>query len=664
MEKVYETFNRYPWDTDKLFQAGLDSIIETIPKTNQDDLVEQAQLLKAKHFYFSRFQQDFDLESYLQYEQEKLDQKRNQQQFDRLEKYDYDHDEDYTKGLPNIIRGWVQDQTVNGLWDKEKLQLEFSKAKAFYYVARVEKVDLNAYFSYKAKKEQQNKPACPFANKWMNKGKLGPVKQTNGVSFVVTERTQGPETITLSSPKTKNILSTHRLKDIQSALNKAEANSNVTSIFVTTTVADTSNPFEINERIETKDTKLMSCGLAYNETAALGSDTNRQVSINHLSTTYYNLVRSVLARKDPKLIVTFSNGQIPLNAAYLTLCLGFMRVITEHSLLVFTLDLSHAPIPPLLLLATACGRARTTKPLPAGLDLYLALAAPDYAKLRGPELVYLGLADTFVPETKLADTFDIAKNMAICTAPDTNASIQLALAIHHTYSGPNRLTVWEKYIESVFGAATSFEDLKQRLESHNTPWSKNILKHWSTLPPTLLDVIFKAVKQCQTLTNPIKILDLEKKLNQRWRQSKDYQQWIDGKQDWVDTCTDFYLEQDENVDLDQELVLVYEVPQQVEEEEEETVVCPVTGQKSAGSICPVKGMQEVQIKCPVTGQVSVDGTTTCPASGQQEPAKCPVTDNSGVCPVSGQQQQSTATKDCPLSSQLNDIAPAMENLTL
>lgn len=55
MEKVYETFNRYPWDTDTLFQAGLDSILETLPKTNQDELIEQAQLLKAKHFYFSRY---------------------------------------------------------------------------------------------------------------------------------------------------------------------------------------------------------------------------------------------------------------------------------------------------------------------------------------------------------------------------------------------------------------------------------------------------------------------------------------------------------------------------------------------------------------------------------------------------------------------------------
>lgn len=158
-------------------------------------------------------------------------------------------------------------------------------------------------------------------------------------------------------------------------------------------------------------------------------------------------------------------------------------------------------------------------------------------------------------------------------------------------------------------------------------------------------------------------MDLEKELNQKWRQSKDYQQWIDGKQKWIDTCTDFYFEQGEKVDVDEDLLLVYEVPLQVEEEEEETVVCPVTGQKSAGSVCPVKGMQEVQSKCPVTGQVSVDGTTTCPASGQQKPAECPVTDNSGKCPVSGQ-RSTTVTGGCPFSSQLNDITSAMETQTI
>lgn len=320
------------------------------------------------------------------------------------------------------------------------------------FISRVEKVDLNAYFSWKLKKEQENKPACPFANRWLNKKKLGPVKQTNGQSFVVTEKRQGPETITFSSPKSKNVLSVARLQEIQSALKEAESDSTVTSIFITTTVADTSNPFEINERIETKDTKLMSSGLAYDETSELASDSQRQVSLDNLASTYYDLIHATLSRKDPKLVVTFSNGQIPLNAVYLTLCLGFMRVITEHSLLVFTLKLSHAPIPPLLLLAMA--RARTTKPLPAGIDLYLALSAPEYAKLRGPEIMRLGLADAFVPEVKLADAFETAKNMAICPAPDTNTSVQLALAIHHTYSGPNRLSVWEKQIETIFGVST------------------------------------------------------------------------------------------------------------------------------------------------------------------------------------------------------------------
>lgn len=54
METIYENFNRYPWDTDNVFQAGLDTILESLPRDNEDELVEQARLLKAKHFYFTR----------------------------------------------------------------------------------------------------------------------------------------------------------------------------------------------------------------------------------------------------------------------------------------------------------------------------------------------------------------------------------------------------------------------------------------------------------------------------------------------------------------------------------------------------------------------------------------------------------------------------------
>lgn len=55
--------------------------------------------------------------------------------FERIENYDYDNDKDYAKGLPNIIQGWLEQQSKSGLWDKEKLDMEFVKAKAFYYCA-------------------------------------------------------------------------------------------------------------------------------------------------------------------------------------------------------------------------------------------------------------------------------------------------------------------------------------------------------------------------------------------------------------------------------------------------------------------------------------------------------------------------------------------------
>ena len=90
--------------------------------------------------YHQRFQQEFDLEAYLTYEQEKLakqhDLNHEQQEalYTRLEAYDYENDADYTKGLPGIIHQWL-DQQSKGLWDKEKLDFEFQKAKAYYYVA-------------------------------------------------------------------------------------------------------------------------------------------------------------------------------------------------------------------------------------------------------------------------------------------------------------------------------------------------------------------------------------------------------------------------------------------------------------------------------------------------------------------------------------------------
>lgn len=321
-------------------------------------------------------------------------------------------------------------------------------------------MDLVAYFKWKAKKEETNKPACPFANLWQNKAKIGPIDQTNAFSFVVTEKAKGTgaETITLSSPKSQNIFSVDRLNDLSSAIKDGQNDTHVTSLFITATVADSSNPFEINERIETKDTKIISSGLAYNETSKLVSGSElRQGSVEKLADAYYNLINSIIGQEDKKLVVTFSNGQIPLNASYLTLCLGFVRVITEHTLLHFKLELSHAPIPPLLLLVMARARTNATKkPLPAGMELYLALAAPEYSKLRGPEILRLGLADAFVPEVKLSDAFETAKKMAVCPAPDTSSSVQFALAIHHTYAGPNRLQVWEEQIEKIFGVRHLF----------------------------------------------------------------------------------------------------------------------------------------------------------------------------------------------------------------
>jgi hypothetical protein len=205
-------------------------------------------------------------------------------------------------------------------------------------------------------------------------------------------------------------------------------------MFLTATVYD--SPILPKEMIETNDTKMICCGLPYEETSRLvsGSDL-RQISLFKISSAYYDLVRTLLTSSKPT--VCFLNGQIPLNAAHLFLLPKHIRLITEHALLNLGLDLSHSPIPPLTILKSC------SKP---SVILYLAMAPP--VKLRGPELLYLGLADFFVPELKLSDAFDTARTMAICTVPDQ--AVRLALGTRHTYAGPNRITVWQDQIEQVF----------------------------------------------------------------------------------------------------------------------------------------------------------------------------------------------------------------------
>ncbi|OBZ88542.1 3-hydroxyisobutyryl-CoA hydrolase, mitochondrial [Choanephora cucurbitarum] len=600
VEQVFKEFNSYPWDSDQAFQEGLGLIQDKQASDNHKNL----ELLRAKHLYFSKFKQSFDLEAYLHYEA-----KEQEASFRRMEEYDFDNDTEYTNQLPAIIHNWLEQQS-KGLWDKEKLDTEFIKAKAFYYNSQVEKIDLDAYFAWKASLQQNDKVVCPYANLWQNKSKVSPVVQINGTSFVMSDKPKGTglEILTLSSPKSQNVFFIDRLHELDARLKEGIHDSQVTSFLISTTIADSSAD---TQTTGTSDTKVVSKGLAYQETSQLvsGSDL-RQNSLHKLSDAYMDTVRYLLDPSFSKLTVSISNGQIPLDSVYLLLNFRFMRVITENALLDFQLKVSHAPIPPLLLFSMA--RTRSKHPLPAGFDLYLSLAAPNHSRLRGPELLRLGLADVFVPEAKLGDAIDIAKKLAVCPAPDTSAAIQLAMAIYHTYAGPNRFSVWEKSIETVFGDPNTFDDLEIRLRQTNNNWSKAILAHWQTLPPVLLRVIFRAVKEASRM-DAIEVLNFENKLNAKWRQTEDYRAWLRNQSVW----TSEHLEKEvDSYFMALELPaskesVVYKPPQS---EEDNMTLCPVTGQKaSSGNVCPVASNQNV---CPVTGQTSSNGCPVAAAAYQ------------------------------------------------
>ncbi|KAF7732733.1 hypothetical protein EC973_000004 [Apophysomyces ossiformis] len=654
-KEVFTEFRGHQWDNDTSFRIGLENIMKQMEgKQNDRDQVE-ARILEAKHFYFSKTKKPFELRQYIEYEKALEEQTRKDQiaQFERLEEYDFDNDEAYLAGLPNVIQGWI-DGKGRG-WSTEHLENEFTKLKAFYYAKCVENVDIAAYLKWRKRKETPAASACPFAHTWNRRGKGGNAQLPTSSNFVSTEKSHGAFVATLSGQSSFNALTVSRLLEVKEALEAAQDDHSITSLLIMPTVVETEKPEPvdtINQRIRSKDTKIVSKGLAYEETAALVADKPEliQASQQKLADTYYELVRSVINHSQ-KPMAMFLNGGIPIHASYLSLWVGYMRVITENVVVDFGLKPGHAPVPPLLLLSLS--RTLAEKKLPAGIDLYLALAPSDLTKLRGPELLRLGLADTFVPESRLNDAYKDIKRMTVCKGSQTNKAFGFVASIYHTYAGPDKLEVWKENIETIFGAAETFEDLLERLKSKNDYWSKTILSHWDALPPNLLkatmtrrdgarNVVFKAVQESRNLREVGKVLQLESNLNAKWRQTDDYRRWIENKMDWTGRLEEpdeqairFYFEED--LIPNEGIPVIYDAPA---EKPKEVAVCPVTGQKgalacpvsgqvaleAATAVCPVTGQRSSQeATCPVTAQTSTEqGATTCPVTGQKSISGCPV----------------------------------------
>lgn len=280
-------------------------------------------------------------------------------------------------------------------------------------------------------------------------------------SFVIVERpkTSGPQTLILCSPKTSNVLTSNRIKELGDAVAAADKENNVTSSLLTVTVAENIDGDAHHQQqqgsnvIHIKDTKVLTSGIAYSATVSNMDEDKGEIgaavhSLDKLAGDYYGLVRQLLFQRT-KPIITFLNGAVPLDSSYLAFWHKFVRVATENTLLNLGINLSHAPVPPLLLLSLC----RARKPLPQGLELFMALAPRSLARLRGPELLRLGLVDAFVPEAKLNDIFKDCQRMALCPLPNTELAVRMALAADHTYPGPDRLGVWENEIQQVFGVS-------------------------------------------------------------------------------------------------------------------------------------------------------------------------------------------------------------------
>ncbi|KAG0232357.1 hypothetical protein BGW42_008226 [Actinomortierella wolfii] len=451
---AFHRFHAYKWDEDTSFQAGLEAITQNQPSPSE------ATLLKIKQYYFStRLGIRIDLDHYLDWRKhlEKPTDDPNVPIFKRFDAYDFDTDARFQQGLPTLISQLVKDGK-NAL-DKEGLQKEMTKAKAFYYSRFVEPFDLLAYLNWKEMSKSQQGPACPFAHLWQNKGKGGGNELPDDPRQFVTTKSPvstGALQLHVHSPGTQNKLTTGRMAKLSKIVTEAVPSDTVTSILWTVNSGTSSLANRDPESlIVTKDEKWFSGGVV----APKDADISQQQEVLKQ---YYTLVNQVLtlSQKSEKPVMTVIDGMVALSSAYLAFAPTGQVVISENAALAFTpsdtlrgserqIENPFAGLYLLGIIQSGRLEANATRPLAKGTGLYLAFN-PDYI-LRGPDLKKLGLANYFIPSKKRKDIEESVMAVAGCPPPHTAKAVRMALNAEVEYPGPAKIDVWRDEVAECFG---------------------------------------------------------------------------------------------------------------------------------------------------------------------------------------------------------------------
>lgn len=606
--KKFHEFHSYDWNNDAEFQKGLKAIYSTTP-------TDEKELLKAKQFYFSRIKYPIDLDNYLQFEtilnSSIPKSKDNDSVYARFDEYSFSTDEKFLSGLPNIITGLAKNKP-GAIVDKAFYDREMLKARAFYYSRFVESLDLAEYLSWKEAKKVA--PACPYAHLWQNKGIREEEEQSDSNEFIKVEHPQtslGALTLSIASPQTNNLMTSERLRSLKDEVDQAMSDPKYSALIITTRCSQIAVPEQDPDApITNFDHKTTTAGLALKETLLECDDDIEAVqnSLESLQKDYYSLVK-LLERKDEssKPVFNLIDGEIPRSASLFYLSPNQNRVITEHAFTHLGINsYSNAPIPPLGLLKCISDQDKSARVPPKGSALYISLAPPNLLLLRGPELLRLGMADYFIPDAKYVDTLKEMKNNAPCPAPHTEEAIKVVLEMHKAYAGPDKIGVWQKEIEQVFGDFPSVSQILERLRDIKKPWSDGLIQHLEKQSPTLLDVVVRAVNQVMKEDMSLEAcLDLEEQLNVQWRRTEDFKFVVEdqtGKKSghissWLDLDSDvvnrMFLERTtllssttENKIKEYRLAMPStesneetESEETTETSEDEIFVCPVTGMR-------------------------------------------------------------------------------------
>ncbi|KAJ1981090.1 hypothetical protein H4R35_000851 [Dimargaris xerosporica] len=563
--RLFHEFSKHDWDNDSDFQLGLAKVLASSTSANETtqhttattQLKAQTMPLEQqsalRFWYYRKLGKPIDQGKYRLFQTVARQtitapsssatipaSDANGSLFVRFRQYDFASDLAFQQGLAQIMAEWQE----AGKWlNARDLDTQILKFKLYYYGKQVESIDAKAYLQWKQQHETvDNGPKCPFAHMWKKSSALDapsidtvPAQLKKGTIYTLAltdSECQKPWSLSMVTNLLQSLPALYRSPSDDDRKTLACLLTRATPVAHRHPLIKSQGPPSYrDEHWCLPGLALESLTAQCAKTAHPDQPSANQKMVVDLPAELAQAHRSLIWHG---LYWTHEVAHTVHQQPWVHLLDGgchrsMLDVVSGHGYIVGTehLGLSVSPLAdsgfPWLPVAGLYTLAQLQRALPepeavrgstTGQDqahpvrsighfpglAYVLLFSPPL-RLRCPELLHLGLIDSFIPSAEINEVQQKMAVVAGASSPDDMAAaLQYVCESARAHPGPSRLRGRLPAIAQHLARATTVDELLTGLAAIPAPWAHECHQVIQAHSPLLVHVLVEALSRAQTLT--------------------------------------------------------------------------------------------------------------------------------------------------------------------